>query len=190
MRAAEVCRNQGGIAGSRQTAGDQAQEHLPGLRWKACEHAAVAKIVFAGSELLRDIAVSAEIEMTRVRRIDHVLLAMPAGREDDARAFYHEILGIPEVVKPPQLAARGGCWFEAGELKVHLGVEQDFAPARKAHPAFIVDDLQALMSNLKQAGYKLVEDAALQGYDRIFVDDPFGNRIELMQPKAFSLPST
>jgi catechol 2,3-dioxygenase-like lactoylglutathione lyase family enzyme len=131
--------------------------------------------------------VSGEINMTRVRRIDQVLLAMPAGREDDARAFYQEILGIPEVVKPPQLAARGGCWFEAGELKVHLGVDKDFAPARKAHPAFIVDDLRGLMSNLEQAGYRLVEDAPLPGYDRIFVDDPFGNRIELMQVKA-SLP--
>jgi catechol 2,3-dioxygenase-like lactoylglutathione lyase family enzyme len=122
--------------------------------------------------------------MTRVRRIDHVLLAMPAGREKDARAFYQDILGIPEVVKPPQLAARGGCWFEADELKVHLGVEKDFAPARKAHPAFIVDDLPGLISHLKQAGYRLVEDAPLEGYDRIFVDDPFGNRIELMQAKA------
>jgi catechol 2,3-dioxygenase-like lactoylglutathione lyase family enzyme len=128
--------------------------------------------------------------MTRVRRIDHVLLAMPAGRENDARAFYQAILGIPEVEKPPQLAARGGCWFEAGELKVHLGVEKDFAPARKAHPAFVVDDLRGLISNLKQAGFKLVEDAPLPGYDRIFVDDPFGNRVELMQAKAVSLPGT
>jgi len=126
--------------------------------------------------------------MTRVRRIDHVLLAMPAGRENDARAFYQEILGIPEAVKPPQLAARGGCWFEAGELKVHLGVEKDFAPARKAHPAFIVDGLEELMSSLTQAGYKLTPDAPLDGYDRIFVNDPFGNRIELMQAKAFSPP--
>ena len=126
--------------------------------------------------------------MTPVRRIDHVLLAMPAGRENDARMFYRDILGIPEVAKPPQLAARGGCWFETDELKVHLGVEKDFAPARKAHPAFIVDDLRGLMGNLRQAGYTLVEDAPLEGYDRIFVDDPFGNRIELMQTKAFSLP--
>jgi catechol 2,3-dioxygenase-like lactoylglutathione lyase family enzyme len=125
--------------------------------------------------------------MARVRRIDHVLLAMPAGREEDARAFYQQILGIPEAAKPPQLAARGGCWFEAGEVKVHLGVEKDFVPARKAHPAFIVDDLAALIGHLKQAGYKLSEDAPLEGYDRIFVDDPFGNRIELLQPKA-SLP--
>ena len=125
--------------------------------------------------------------MTRVRRIDHVLLAMPAGREDDARAFYQEVLGIPEAAKPPQLAARGGCWFEASEVKVHLGVDKDFVPARKAHPAFLVDDLEELIGRLKQAGYKLSEDAALEGYDRTFVDDPFGNRIELLQPKA-SLP--
>jgi catechol 2,3-dioxygenase-like lactoylglutathione lyase family enzyme len=122
--------------------------------------------------------------MTRFRRIDHVLLAMPPGRENDARAFYQGILGIAEMTKPPQLAARGGCWFEAGEVKVHLGVEKDFTPARKAHPAFIVDDLQGLIRDLKAAGYALAEDAPLEGYDRIFVADPFGNRIELMQPKA------
>lgn len=126
--------------------------------------------------------------MTRVCRIDHVLLAMPAGREDEARAFYQQMLGIPEAAKPPELAARGGCWFEAGEVKVHLGVEKDFVPARKAHPAFIVDDLGALIVRLQQAGYKLSEDAPLDGYDRIFVDDPFRNRIELMQPKAFLPP--
>jgi catechol 2,3-dioxygenase-like lactoylglutathione lyase family enzyme len=123
-------------------------------------------------------------QMARICRIDHVLLAMPAGRESDARAFYQEILGIPEVVKPPQLAARGGCWFEAGALKVHLGVEKNFIPARKAHPAFVVDDLKGLMSSLENAGYTLTLDAPLEGYDRIFVDDPFGNRIELLQPKA------
>jgi catechol 2,3-dioxygenase-like lactoylglutathione lyase family enzyme len=122
--------------------------------------------------------------MTRLRRIDHVLLAMPPGRENDARAFYQGLLGIAEMTKPPQLAARGGCWFEAGEVKVHLGVEKDFTPARKAHPAFIVDDLQGLIRDLKAAGYALAEDAPLEGYDRIFVADPFGNRIELMQPKA------
>ena len=122
--------------------------------------------------------------MTRLRRIDHVLLAMPPGRENEARAFYQGILGIAEMTKPPQLAARGGCWFEAGEVKVHLGVEKDFTPARKAHPAFIVDDLQGLIRGLKAAGYALAEDAPLEGYDRIFVADPFGNRIELMQPKA------
>ncbi|HTA98894.1 MAG TPA: VOC family protein [Bradyrhizobium sp.] len=119
----------------------------------------------------------------RVRRLDHVLLAMPAGRESDARQFYQGILGIPEASKPEALAARGGCWFEDGELKIHLGVEKDFVPARKAHPAFIVDDLAGLEFKLKASGYPVAHDAPLDGYDRIFVNDPFGNRIELMQPK-------
>jgi catechol 2,3-dioxygenase-like lactoylglutathione lyase family enzyme len=120
----------------------------------------------------------------RVRRLDHVLLAMPAGRESEAREFYQGILGIPEAVKPAGLAARGGCWFEDGELKVHLGVEKNFAPARKAHPAFIVDDLAALEAALKIAGYPITYDEPLEGYHRFFVNDPFGNRIELMQAKA------
>jgi catechol 2,3-dioxygenase-like lactoylglutathione lyase family enzyme len=122
----------------------------------------------------------------RVRRLDHVLLAMPAGRETDAREFYQGILGIPEAKKPSDLAARGGCWFEDGELKVHLGVEKNFAPARKAHPAFIVEDLAALTAALTKAGCPISHDKPLEGYDRIFVDDPFGNRIELMEVKASS----
>ena len=124
--------------------------------------------------------------MMRVRRLDHILLAMPAGRESDARKFYQGILGIPETIKPGNLAARGGCWFEDGELKIHLGVEKNFAPARKAHPAFIVDDLAGLEATLVKAGYAVSHDAPLEGYDRIFVDDPFGNRIELMQVKTSS----
>jgi len=120
----------------------------------------------------------------RVRRLDHVLLAIPAGRENDARQFYQGVLGIPEAVKPAGLAARDGCWFEDGELKIHLGVEKNFAPARKAHPAFIVDDLAGLEAALKEAGYPIAYDEPLEGYDRFFVSDPFGNRIELMQVKA------
>jgi catechol 2,3-dioxygenase-like lactoylglutathione lyase family enzyme len=120
----------------------------------------------------------------RVRRLDHVLLAMPAGRESEAREFYQGILGIPEAVKPAALAARGGCWFENGELKVHLGVEKNFVPARKAHPAFIVDDLAGLEAALKRAGYRIAYDEPLEGYDRLFVNDPFGNRIVPMQVKA------
>lgn len=122
--------------------------------------------------------------MMRVRRLDHILLAMPAGRESEARKFYQGILGIPEATKPSELAARGGCWFEDGELKVHLGVEKNFAPARKAHPAFIVDDLAALTSAMVQAGFPIAHDEPLEGYDRIFVHDPFGNRIELMEIKT------
>jgi hypothetical protein len=114
--------------------------------------------------------------------LDHVQLAMPAGREDEARAFYAGLLGIPERSKPAHLAARGGCWFENGPLKVHLGVDPAFVPARKAHPAFVVDDLKGLTAKLAQAGYHAVEDQPLDGCERRYVDDPFGNRIELMQP--------
>src|SRR5258706_15892768 len=119
-----------------------------------------------------------------VTAIDHVLLAMPAGREAEARAFYHGLLGIPEVPKPPNLAKRGGCWFERGSLKIHLGVEADFRPARKAHPALIVEDLASLSATLGKAGHPLKTDEPLEGYTRGFVDDPFGNRIELMEPSA------
>lgn len=126
----------------------------------------------------------------RVRRLDHVQLAMPPGREDDARAFYQGMLGIGEVAKPPHLAARGGCWFEQGDVKIHLGVEADFVPARKAHPALVVDDLPALAASLEQGGYRLVADLPLEGYDRLYVSDPFGNRIELLQPTESPTRST
>jgi catechol 2,3-dioxygenase-like lactoylglutathione lyase family enzyme len=118
----------------------------------------------------------------QIVRLDHVQLAMPAGRENEARQFYQGLLGIPEVAKPPHLAARGGCWFETLRLKVHLGVDRDFVPARKAHPAFIVQDLKALVASLERAGCHVVEDQPLDGYERAYVDDPFGNRIELMEP--------
>ena len=116
-----------------------------------------------------------------IKRVDHVQLAMPPGREDQARAFYRDTLGIREVAKPPHLARRGGCWFEQDGLKVHLGVEDDFRPARKAHPAFLVSGLTALVALLQARGYRVVEDEPLEGYDRRYVDDPFGNRIELME---------
>jgi hypothetical protein len=119
----------------------------------------------------------------RITAIDHVQLAMPAGQEAEARKFYEQTLGIPEVPKPPELARRGGCWFERGSLKVHLGVEAEFRAAKKAHPAFLVEDLSTLKSALAAAGYKMKTDEPLEGYDRIYADDPFGNRIELMEPK-------
>ncbi len=119
----------------------------------------------------------------KVRSIDHVQLAMPPGREADARAFYSGLLGIPELPKPPNLAARGGCWFERGALKIHFGVEKSFSPARKAHPALIVEDLATLADTLRREGYRVVDDEPLEGYDRIYTDDPFGNRIELMEPR-------
>ena len=116
-----------------------------------------------------------------VVRLDHVQLAMPAGREAEAVAFYEGLLGIPHVPKPPHLAGRGGCWFERDELKVHLGVERDFRPASKAHPAFLVDDVRVLAEVIAGAGFRVVDDEPLEGFDRIYVDDPFGNRIELME---------
>jgi catechol 2,3-dioxygenase-like lactoylglutathione lyase family enzyme len=113
--------------------------------------------------------------------IDHVQLAMPAGREQEARDFYGVLLGLPERPKPAELAGRGGAWFESSAVKVHLGVEKDFRPARKAHPGLLVDDLEALASRLRAAGVTLLADEALHGQARYFVDDPFGNRLELLQ---------
>lgn len=117
-----------------------------------------------------------------VVRLDHVQLAMPAGLESEAVAFYEGVLGIPQVPKPDHLAARGGCWFEDGGLKVHLGVDADFRPAAKAHPAFIVDDVRSLAAAVVAAGFSVNDDEPLDGFDRVYVTDPFGNRIELMQP--------
>jgi catechol 2,3-dioxygenase-like lactoylglutathione lyase family enzyme len=119
-----------------------------------------------------------------VQRLDHVQLAMPPGGEDRAREFYHGVLGIPEIPKPADMARRGGCWFERGELKVHLGVEQEFRPARKAHPAFLVSDLSALVARFRAAGCLLTDEQSLPDHYRVFVEDPFGNRIELMEPIA------
>jgi catechol 2,3-dioxygenase-like lactoylglutathione lyase family enzyme len=117
----------------------------------------------------------------RINKIEHVQLAMPPGREAEARAFYEGVLGIPEVPKPPNLAKRGGCWFVQDSLKIHLGVEDDFRAARKAHPALLVEDLPAFKTLIETAGYGVNTDESLEGYDRIYVSDPFGNRIELME---------
>ena len=118
----------------------------------------------------------------RVLALDHVQLAMPAGREREARAFYEGVLGIPQVRKPPNLAKRGGCWFEHGPLKIHLGVDPDFRAARKAHPALLVEDLPGLEAAIEAAGFPLTSDEPLPGYERAYVEDPFGNRIELLEP--------
>lgn len=114
-------------------------------------------------------------------KLDHIQLAMPKGGEDQARRFYNELLGLTEVEKPDNLKKRGGCWFAKDGIKVHLGVEADFRPARKAHPAFLVDDLAGLTTRLAAGGVIARRDEALPGYDRVYVDDPFGNRIELME---------
>ena len=105
------------------------------------------------------------------------------GREEEARAFYPALLGIPEVEKPPDLAARGGAWFEAGALRLHLGVDPDFRPARKAHAALLVRDLPALLDRLRAAGVAVVDDDPMPGHQRVYVADPFGNRLELLEPE-------
>jgi catechol 2,3-dioxygenase-like lactoylglutathione lyase family enzyme len=117
----------------------------------------------------------------QVLRLDHVQLAMPPGGEAEARRFYAGVLGMTEVAKPPSLAVRGGCWFEAPGTIVHIGVEAPFAPARKAHPAFLVADLDAARAALAAAGAPLVADDALADVRRCYTADPFGNRIELIQ---------
>lgn len=114
--------------------------------------------------------------------VEHVQLALPAGEEDRARAFYGGVLGLAEVAKPAELAGRGGCWFEAGALKVHLGVEPDFRPARKAHVAFVVDTLEPMLDAAQAAGCETSAPESPAPYRRAFVFDPFGNRLELMQP--------
>ena len=116
-----------------------------------------------------------------IEGIDHVQLAMPAGREDAAREFYGRLLGLPEVTKPPDLQKRGGVWFENGDVRIHLGVDPDFRPARKAHPGLRVRDLRSLVSMLRDAGCEVSEYDSLGGALRVFVADPFGNRLELIE---------
>ncbi len=118
----------------------------------------------------------------KILSIDHVQIAMPPGQEEKARAFYIDLLGFTEISKPPELAKRGGAWFESGTTQLHLGVEPDFRPARKAHPAFIVDNLDALLEKIQVAGYEIdSSQPSLDGYKRAHVFDPFRNRIELME---------
>src|SRR5712691_11278561 len=106
-----------------------------------------------------------------IEGIDHIQLAMPAGREDIARSFYSGILGIQEVSKPPDLAKRGGVWFENGRVKIHLGIDPDFRPARKAHPALLVQNLDALVRKLGDSGIAVIEAEPLPGYDHVYVAD-------------------
>lgn len=114
--------------------------------------------------------------------IDHVQVAIPAEEEEQARAFYAGVLGFTEIPKPAELAKRGGAWFQSNGVQLHLGVETDFRPARKAHPAFVVSDLDAMLARIEEAGYKTdTSQPPLDGYKRAHVYDPFGNRIELME---------
>jgi len=112
--------------------------------------------------------------------LDHIQLAIPEGGEHRAREFFGDLLGMCEVEKPANLSHKG-CWFESGSLSLHIGVDLEFRPASKAHPALLVDDLTAIEQTLTAAGYPIVADKPIEGYRRFFTEDPFGNRIELMQ---------
>lgn len=119
--------------------------------------------------------------MTRILAIAHVQLAMPHGGEPLARRFWLDLMGFAEIPKPSHLAVNGGCWFSAGPVEVHCGVEDGFLPSRRAHPALLVDDLPSLVTRLEEGGVPFTPGKPLAGYRRGDVVDPFGNRIELMQ---------
>jgi catechol 2,3-dioxygenase-like lactoylglutathione lyase family enzyme len=117
----------------------------------------------------------------RLVSIDHVQLAMPRGEEDAAETFYSGILGLVREPKPEPLASRGGCWFSNGPVTIHLGVEEGFRPAKKAHPAVLVENLDDLVEELGRAGHQVRFDDEIPEVRRCYVDDPFGNRIELIE---------
>ncbi|MFJ4781098.1 VOC family protein [Streptomyces sp. NPDC088762] len=114
--------------------------------------------------------------------VDHVQLAAPPGSEDRLRAYYTGVLGMTEIAKPGVLAARGGCWFAAGPVQLHLGVEEGFRPARKAHPGLRVTGIQAYARRLEERGAEVVWDDALPGHRRFYSQDPVGNRLEFLEP--------
>ncbi|MEO8476626.1 MAG: VOC family protein [Actinomycetota bacterium] len=118
----------------------------------------------------------------RLVGLHHVQLAMPPGEEDAAVKFYGAILGLDQVPKPPDLSPRGGVWFRTGDLEVHLGIEDQFSPAVKAHPAFLVEGLETLKARIDAAGYRVTDTVQIEGFHRVYVRDPFGNRVELIEP--------
>ncbi len=124
----------------------------------------------------------------RLAGLHHVQLAMPAGQELAARAFFGGVVGMTELAKPAALAARGGCWFRGGGWEVHLGVEEPFLPARKAHPGVLVDGLDELAGRLSEAGWTVQWDDDLPGYRRFYCADPFGNRLEFLEPTSPPTP--
>ena len=118
----------------------------------------------------------------KIIAIDHIQLAIPAGEEGKARKFYSEILGLTEIEKPASLAGRGGAWFQSDNISIHLGVEADFRPSRKAHPGFLVDDLNKYLEICQARGIEIdTTQPPLSGFKRAHIFDPFGNRIELIE---------
>lgn len=161
---------------------DHLRLHVPpGTHWAFNYEGDRAWVSAEAGVDLAAIVVAALPPAIALRRLDHVQLAMPAGREDDAVAFYQGLLGLPQVAKPAPLAARGGCWFEKDDLRLHLGVDPDFRPARKAHPALLVRGLDALAARLRAAGVPTLDGERLGDEVRVYVDDPFGNRVELLE---------
>lgn len=116
-----------------------------------------------------------------ISAIDHVQMAIPIGAEDEARAFYIGILGFSEVEKPEFMRVRGGLWLNSGAVSLHIGIEADFRPAKKAHPALIVDDLAAYETKLRKAGHPIKADRPVNGFIRFSSEDCFGNRLEFLQ---------
>jgi len=119
--------------------------------------------------------------MYRLKVIDHIQLAAPKGCEDQARSFFIGILGFEEMEKPAELKKRGGVWFRNGNIQIHIGVEEPFAPARKAHPAIEVENIERLKKLLTESGIEVIEDDNLPGANRFYTADPFGNRIEFLE---------
>jgi catechol 2,3-dioxygenase-like lactoylglutathione lyase family enzyme len=115
-------------------------------------------------------------------RIHHVQLAAPRSEEPRMRAFWVDVLGFEELPKPPGLAQRGGCWFRLGEIELHVGIEEPFVPQAKAHPGFLVDDLDRWAARMTDAGYPVAFDPDFPGMRRFYSHDPFGNRLEFLEP--------
>lgn len=119
-----------------------------------------------------------------VRLVHHVNIVMPTSGESDARAFYGDLLGFRELPKPAAMAGRGGVWFAAGTIDLHIGVDPDFQPSRKAHVAYQIDDLDGLRRQVEELGYPTRDDVPLPGYRRFHTEDPFGNRIEFLEAEG------
>jgi len=115
--------------------------------------------------------------------IDHVQLAAPAGCEEQARKFYGEWLSLKEIPKPEKLLHRGGVWFECGQQQIHIGVQEPFHPAKKAHPAFVIGQIELLRDHLSKLGIAIQDDESIEHVIRFHVEDPFGNRLEFMERK-------
>jgi catechol 2,3-dioxygenase-like lactoylglutathione lyase family enzyme len=126
---------------------------------------------------------------SRIAHLDHIQIAAPEGCEPAARDFYGSLLGLREVEKPETLRARGGCWFQCGPQQLHIGVERDFRPAKKAHPAFAVNDLDELRQAFLARGIKLAEDTTIPGIRRFHAEDPWGNRLEFLESPSGDHPN-